>query len=399
MKMKSASLKKCCWVLLLLLLTVPAWATGEEVKGLDTEQGADYTYTAATTGVLRTLEGNDDFPDKSGVLYNTLSDDYNVIKVTGTGEGAIPAFVFGGVSIEETADATHNTVTVTGGTVARWVIGGHSTSSANYNKVTVSGSAQIGESDDDDNDDESVPQGIEGGVGAGNGSPTGNHVIIGGDAVIGSENAAEYWSKVAGGYGLGTGAVQSNTVEIQGGEINVRVVGGEGNGSGNVTGNRVIIAGGTLNGTRINGGLSVTEPEQEGSSGSGNTSSNVVDIQASVTTGEIHGGEVDADHTASENRVRLWGKGNTPITIGPKEENGTLDIAGGVVRAKDGTDGGAAANNTVGIYGAVQFEDKVDLYGGKVGNNGSPDGNRLVLALNDKSLLPLKVNTLAGFAS
>ncbi|MDR2174773.1 MAG: hypothetical protein LBO82_02400, partial [Synergistaceae bacterium] len=468
MKMKSASLKKYCWVLLLLLLTVPAWADRNPL--LDTTNGAKYTYEGVAAD-LDTLPGAPKLPYSTSILgkalFNMLSYDHNVISVSYSGNDTnrIPNFVFGGISNDKTADATHNTITLTGGivdrlfiggfaypdsagsvssncvtvkggrvgivpatgddagyviggmsrgagaadgntvtvtagTIGRWVNGGLSTTGrSNYNDVTVSGNVQIGTG--------TGSQGVEGGIRAqADNPPTGNHVIIGAGAVIGSRDVADtttdagwwQWSKVIGGYGSASGAVD-NTVEIKGGTINVRVLGGEGDGAGDVTGNRVTVTGGTTIKAAAIASADTYAGIAGGSAVNGNASDNVVDIQVAateITTNKIYGGEAKAaSKIASGNRVTLWGKENKPIKIKPvPAAESSLDIAGGVAAT-----GGTAQNNTVGIYGAVEFEGEVNLYGGKVGNNGSPDGNRLVLALNDKSLLPLKVNTLAGFAS
>lgn len=128
--------------------------------------------------------------------------------------------------------ATHNTVSISGGTVTKHVFGGYSGSNGNADCNTVS---------------------ISGGR-------------IRGD--------------VYGGITFHGGAVR-NTVSMTGGTVEGQVLGGySSSGSGNTTLNRVIISGGTVRGDVIGGWAGQ----------SGVSSDNTVIISGSTVTGDVYGG-------------------------------------------------------------------------------------------------------------
>ena len=156
-------------------------------------------------------------------------------------------------SAASSAKITHNTLTVSGGTIAGIAVGGYTKGSGelNENTVTVSG-----------------------------GTVTSNFT--------------------AGGYAdqNTTGAVSSNHANISGGTVK-NLVGGMSFGSGNVTGNTVTISGGTA--TMLIGGYST---------GVGNATGNTVTVTGGTVTGKIIGGNAAGTGAATGNTINL-GEGSS----------------------------------------------------------------------------------------
>jgi hypothetical protein len=324
--------------------------------------------------VDRVFIGGFAYPGSTGSVSN------NIVTVSGGRVGLAEAgeadgsYVHGGLS-RGTGDVNGNIVTVTNAIIGRWVIGGQGNGTANGNKVTVSGNAQIGKGNDN------ASRGVEGGVVAsGTNSPSNNYVSIEGDVKIGRSGGYVGYVGIYGGYGYSCGA-EDNTVEITGGTIYVNndprtvVNGGQGDGSnGTVTGNEVIISGGTLE-VPIGGGWTTKDTNSDG------VTNNTVTISGgNISSPTIYGGRAGGGN-ATGNTVTISG-GNI----------GEADIYGGYVKATSRT----ATGNTIIIKGNPTLDSEITLYGGfnEAGTGEVRTGNTLTIGTG-----PLSIKGVENFAT
>lgn len=349
------------------------------VGGVGDEKGNQVTVNSGT------ISGNvaGGWTTGSGAAVN------NTLTVVG---GVINNDIFGGYSEGGTASSNH--VILNGGTISGEVHGGATSGNGaiENNDVTLAGAT--------------VKNNIVGGVSA-NGNANNNSVTVSSGSVVAEEETKQL--AVVGGRAFSAGEANSNTVIINGGQVEIvrggqsktgnvsdntvtisgtsdaptkvgEIVGGWVDDSGNGTetakrakGNAVTInegaevagnvygaivkkgTGAAANNTvTVNGGM-ITGGIDGGLSGEGNASYNQVNISGGTVNGDIHGG--DANETSDHNKIVITGG-----KIGGKVIGGVLSVA-------------SATDNSVSIENAT-----IDgnVYGG-VTSNGSATNNLITL--------------------
>ncbi|MBO5604103.1 MAG: hypothetical protein J5915_01850, partial [Acidaminococcaceae bacterium] len=324
--------------------------------------------------------------------------------------GTVEGYVEGGLSDSGSAGAKGNEVTISGGTVKNVVLGAYvrtnSTGNAENNKVTVSNTASL--SDDVQGGQVkgsgkaisnsvtltggTASKGILGGATFGNvgnaGSVENNVVTMSGG------NAGWVYGGYSDGYSNNGGEVTGNTTTITGGSVGSYAFGGasysDSAATGDVNGNQITISsetGATTIGGRVFGGESFS-----GTGISGNANSNVMTISGGTINGNVGGGaSVTTSGTAgnaNSNEVTVNGgtvngsvfggygysgaTGNIVTVSGGTLSNGDSvgDLMGGYTKT------GAASGNTVTITGGTVTR---DIYGGYT-QNGTSNDNTVNLA-------------------
>ena len=238
--------------------------------------------------------------------------------------------LIGGFS--ENGGATGNTVTVSGGTLAR-IRGGESVgNTVSGNTVLVTGGT-IGTSDDDGQ--------ICGGYTV-TGAAENNSVTIEGGTIA---------TNAQGGYvDSGTGAASGNTVRISGGSVGKYLYGGHTVG-GLASGNKIEMHGGEV-GKHIYAGYS----DKGGASG------NELVVDGGTISGNAFGSFIDAGSTQDTrgNKVSFGGTASVGNLIGGFSENGgatgnTVTVSGGTLaRIRGGESvGNTVSGNTVLVTGGT----------------------------------------------
>ena len=324
--------------------------------------------------------------------------------------GTVEGYVEGGLSDNGSAGAKGNEVTISGGTVKNVVLGAYvrtnSTGNAENNKVTVSNTASL--SDDVQGGQVkgsgkaisnsvtltggTASKGVLGGATFGNvgnaGSVENNVVTMSGG------NAGWVYGGYSDGYSNNGGEVTGNTTTITGGSVGSYAFGGasysDSAATGDVNGNQITISsetGATTIGGRVFGGESFS-----GTGISGNANSNVMTISGGTINGNVGGGaSVTTSGTAgnaNSNEVTVNGgtvngsvfggygysgaTGNIVTVSGGTLSNGDSvgDLMGGYTKT------GAASGNTVTITGGTVTR---DIYGGYT-QNGTSNDNTVNLA-------------------
>ena len=251
-----------------------------------------------------------------GSVYGGYVDDSgnatgNTVDMTG---GYVRSYVFGGY-VYDTGDVTDNTVTMNGGYVHDDVNGGYvyDTGDATGNAVNMTGGQ--------------VNSGVYGGE-TNSGNATGNTVTMTG---------GEVGDDVYGGCTY-SGNASDNTVTMTGGEVGGDVYGGETN-SGNATGNTVTMTDGQVNGYVFGGCVQDT----------GDATGNTVTMTGGQVNGYVCGGCTYSGN-ATDNTVHLVGEGASYTVGDTTYKGGNIAIQGGV-HAGYVEAGGVSSNNSVHAYG------------------------------------------------
>ncbi|BAL83837.1 hypothetical protein SELR_21290 [Selenomonas ruminantium subsp. lactilytica TAM6421] len=268
----------------------------------------------------------------------------NILTISG---GSIGEYAVGGRT-ESTGNANKNEVHISGGTVSSNVLGGESReANAEENKVTVSDSANI------------TGAVIGGRAGSTAGAQaTGNKVTVTGGTINGNANLGSVSGALAD--AANTNAI-SNTVEISGGTLQFGVYGGNVYTSGTAESNTVTISDGTVNGNtyggytksgtaanntiNLNGGTFGDSAVIYGGKGT-TAENNTVNVNAAVTVAGIRGGD---GTTSSGNTLNL---GATGIIVGESgvSQAQTIAITNNVAFADGATVLKAASISDMGTF-------------------------------------------------
>ena len=351
-----------------------------------------------------------------GSLHNGGDAGYNTVTVSSGAE--VTGFVRGGyVELRALDDggAYGNRVTVDGGKVGQYVIGGFARNDpATGNYVTISGNADIGYKapatpPSTNPDDES---GFVRGGASYNSASNDNHVtitgnarvakfVVGGDSVIAGDSVnntvlidgagVDIGEYVAGG-STRNGLVENNYVTLRSGTIGGDVTGGYVESDGNAQYNHVTLSGGNVKG-QVQGGFTEKNDAVSnvvtidggtvdlyvagGRSNSGNALDNEVVVRSGQVTQYVVGGYTERNGDANGNRVTVTG--NAAVTgeiIG--------GYSGGV---------GTATNNTVTLTpdAGVNYATSI-VYGGKSNGGDVQTGNVLNVTSSH-----LEVENIANF--
>ena len=317
-----------------------------------------------------------------GAVENNVTGnaDGNIVEITG---GTVKGRVEGGQS--DSGSAEGNVVTVSGGTVNYVVLGAFvgtgSTGNVENNEVTVSGTAYLerdvqggqvfGSGKAIGNSvtltGGTASKGVLGGATFGEVGNAGN--VEDNDVIMEGGNAGWVYGGYSDGYSYNGGAATGNTTDISGGTVDGYVFGGASYSDSAATGdtneNQVTISaekGDTTIGGRVFGGESFS-----GTGTSGNANSNVVTISGGTLSGNVGGG-------ASVTISGTAGNANSnAVTVSGGTING--DVYGGYGYS-------AATGNTVTLGGGTEAATIAsDVYGG-FATNGTANDNTVNLKGN-----------------
>jgi hypothetical protein len=284
-----------------------------------------------------------------------------------TGTTTIGGFIVGGITMTSgqsgtAGNANENTVTIRGGTIGGYVMGGDVYSEsgtggvANKNKVTITAGTVSGN--------------VSGGVGisgaTGNtvtisGSSQINDTIYGGyteggkanDNVITVSDTAKAMNGIQAGYSRNNDA-ENNTVTVNNGTVGGYIFGGVA--TGNAKNNRIIVNDGTVsyleggsaaesatgNTIEVNGGT-VNDTICGGNSNAGTVSGNTVTISGGTVNSGIIGGYTN-DGTANDNTVNL--KGTADLSNASLSGSNKTDSTGNELHV-GGVKGGTDSKDTI----------------------------------------------------
>lgn len=268
--------------------------------------------------------------------------------------GSAGGQLVGGQSLGIGNEANDNRVTLSGGTVGTFIIGGlGDAGSAAGNIVEVSGGT--------------VTNSVFGGrVNSGSGTTQGNRVIVSGSSSINDH--------VVG--GLNTdGASVDNMVELSGGHVGKNVTGGEST-TGNVQNNRVVIAGNTQIDGYVRGAWTNT----------GNAVGNSVTMTGGTVEKNLLGG-ISESADVTDNTVVISGGsfGSNNFIVGAAAGNSgnslrnSVTVTGGSMYTVNGGEAwgtGNVTDNRVVVSGAAEV---AYIQGGYASNTGDATGNSVVL--------------------
>ncbi len=311
----------------------------------------------------------------------TPVNDNNTVTVNvGTG-GAMPNYVYGGVSSALNSSSGGNTVDIVKGTVLNDVTGGYAYSENTSTPPTIIYAETVGNK-----------------VTLGNGTLTGGFVYGGNASASGSN--------------LDTGAVNvnadSNDVALSGASVQKAVYGGSSTTVVNTSG--LVNAGTEFNSVAIEGNSNVFGNVYAGyvnarNNGSGNitanSSDNTVKVSGSTLTGDVYGGSARADSINGSVTVT---SSNNVVTIADSKVSG--DVYGGyvegLVQPTTGfTVNAESINNMVNISGNSDFSVNTTIYGGLVdtGTDGTipPGSNAFTGNTLNISTSGIKIKQVANF--
>ncbi len=299
--------------------------------------------TGDATGNTVTMNGgvlgSDDFSGSLFGGYVSYAGDATGNTVTMSG-GVVGGHVYGGY-VDDTGDATGNTVDMSGGEVYGYVLGGYSVSGEASGNTAIMTGGEVYE--------------LSGGYGAN--AAHGNTVTMNGGYVN---------HYVNGGYVQDTGDATGNTVTMSGGEVDYDVYGGYVANTGNATGNTVDMSGGEVYGYVLGGYVQDT----------GDATENAVTINDGYVDSSVYGGYTGSGDASNNIVVMRGGQvkylegGYTKDGYG-EVNNNTVVLNGGLVEknlhAGLHSGNGDACNNTSIITGG-------EVQGWAMGGYGEGEG-------------------------
>lgn len=354
-------------------------------SALNTSAAAGYSSNAGEVSYnTLSVSGGSTIGNTSGsnAVYGGYSVDGAVFnnQISLTDAGAVEAALYGGYSTTSTAE--YNLVSVDKADISASVYGGYTATGSGVlgNEVRLNAQAQVSSA-------------VAGGWSGSAGSAEKNKVNVASGAAL-SDTAVIY-----GGYSAQGDAV-SNEVSIHSASTSSKAYGGYAE-AGAATGNRLAVSGSTQGGETLAGGwaaagaaagntLSVQDASLTvtdgfyGAYGGAGASNNSLSLSNSALTGKLYGGFAETG-AASGNKVSVSGGAVTGDVYGGYAKDGeasgnrvelagvtvTGDVYGGYT-ASASTET-ATSNNTVVLSGNTVING--DFYGG----NGASSGNSLVL--------------------
>ncbi|WP_297968325.1 hypothetical protein, partial [uncultured Anaerovibrio sp.] len=317
-----------------------------------------------------------------GLGYSGVTNNKVTISQAANQTTSVSGSVFGGYSVNGTADS--NEVTITGGTISSYVYGGYGYSGVKNNKVAisqadaqdtwVSGAVYGGYSDGETGTAESNEVTITGGTidncvygGWGDSGAAENKVVIFQTA----NQTTSINMEVYGGYSDGeNGTADSNTVEITGGTIEETVYGGWGRSA--ATNNKVAISQAdgqaTSVGNDVYGGYSINGTSERN--------------QVTISGGTIYNDNYLCDIYGGRG---YSGATNNKVAISQADGQDTL-VSGSVYGGYSDGETGTADSNEVTITGGTIYNDDYpcNIYGGW-GYSGAAENKVAISQADDRT--------------